>query len=103
VDRIRNGNIKKHLQESAQIMKPAQEVAEELCRWFYPDNEPIELADVAHTQEVIARCYADAMRHAAELCWQRKVAGTTDVDYNHNLACQECAKAIQAEADKLKP
>jgi hypothetical protein len=34
-------------------MKPAQEVAEELCRWFTPDNEPIELVDVAHTREVL--------------------------------------------------
>jgi hypothetical protein len=52
-------------------MKPAQEVAEELCAWFTPDNEPIGLTDMAHTQEVIERCYTDAynagLRTAIEL------------------------------------
>jgi hypothetical protein len=80
-------------------LKTAEEIAEALCRWFTPDNEPIELTDVAHTREVVARCYADALRHAADLC--AKVSPRCGE--LKDKAIRDCIKIIYAEADKLTP
>jgi hypothetical protein len=49
----------------------------------------------------IKEIQTDALRHAASVAWQHKVASIDDKTFAHNMACQEVSIKLEREANSL--